>query len=138
MMKIYFLLIIFASLNTFECQSNVSRISAFPTKKNNLYTRTPFSNDQLLKVLRLLNKPGIQDHGTEQYFRNRFVSDGIWDFRISVPRFIRLKRGIDFGLNRGYSGSKVIWKFDKYISLISKDEECCQVQVQTKPTWTKR
>ena len=39
-------------------------------------------------------------------------SDGIWDFRISVPRlrFVRLKRGIDFGLNRGYSGSKVMWK----------------------------
>ena len=39
-------------------------------------------------------------------------SDGIWDFRISVPRlrFVRLKRGIDFGLNRGYSGSKVMWQ----------------------------
>ena len=102
------------SLNTLKCQSNVGDISASPSpsKKIVLHNGKPFSNGQLLKILCHINKPGIQDHGTGQYFRNRFVKNkyGI-SFFYPRPRLpLRLKRGIDFGLNRGYSGSKVMWK----------------------------
>ena len=109
MMILYSLLLFFFTFNTLECQKrNIGIAGPLQSDKPNLFNGIPYSINRFSKV-RLLNKPGIHDHGTE-HFPKRFVSDWIWDFRISVPRFIRLKRGIDFGLNRGYSGSKVMWK----------------------------
>ena len=77
MMIFYSLLLIFMSFNTLKCQSNVGdiRASPSPSKKIILHNETPFSNGQLLKILCHINKPGIQDHGTGQYFRNRFVNN---------------------------------------------------------------
>ena len=114
-MIFYSQLLIFMLFNILNCQSNIGDLgtSTSPSKKIILHNGTPFSNEQLLKVLCLLNKPaGIQDHGTGQYFRNRFDNKNrCRSYSFPRPRLpLRLKRGIDFGLNRGYSGSKVMWK----------------------------
>ena len=84
-MIFYSLLLIFISLNTLKCQSNVGDIRASPSpyKKIILHNGTPFSNGQLLKILCHINKPGIQAHGTGQYFRNRFIKNmQIWEIII--------------------------------------------------------